>query len=159
MQIIIRMLLFVVFFGIGAAALGGSVLYNDLVRFYENRQLLKRSQESLDRLESLNAEYKGLLRQLEEDPNIIMRVGPARLGIENEDPNAVYPKVTAEQLAAAREALAEDLDRQSDEPVIPDWLRRCSEPRWRITLFACGSALILISFACFSPAKQKAKEE
>lgn len=159
MQNVIRMLLFVVFFGIGAAALGGAVLYNDLVGYYQNSQLLKRAQESLDRLGALNADYEALLDQLEKDPNLIKRLGPATLGTEHEDANAVYPKVTPEQLAAARKALSEDLDQQPAGPVIPEWLSRCSEPRWRLVLFCCGAALILLSFVCFSPAKLKDKEE
>jgi len=40
-QNIIRAILFVVFFSVGAASLGASVLCDDLVEYYRNRQLLK----------------------------------------------------------------------------------------------------------------------
>ena len=151
---VIRMILFVIFFSIGAASLGVSVLCDDLVQYYRNRQLLKVTQQSLDRLESLNTDYNVLLEQLEKDPNLVKRLAPATLGTEPEDANAVYPKATPEQLAIAHEALKKNPNDQSDAAMLPEWLTRCSEPRRRMTLFVAGSVLILISFACFAPAKQ-----
>ena len=155
----IRMILFVIFFSIGAASLGVSILCDDLVQYYRNRQLLKVTRQSLNRLESLNTDYDALLEQLEKDPNFIKRLAPATLGTEPEDTNAVYPRATPEQLAAARKALMEDPNDQSAGPMLPEWLTRCSEPRRRITLFIAGSALILISFTCFATAKQTATKE
>lgn len=152
-QNIILALLFVVFFSIGAAALGVSILCDDLLRYYTNRQLLKMAETSLKQLESLNNDYDALLKQLEKDPNLVKRIAPAALGIEPADADAIYPEVTAEQLTAAKKALAKDSGRQPAEPVVPDWLTRCSEPRRRIILFLAGSVLILISFICFGSAK------
>ena len=151
--------MFVIFFSIGAGSLGISILCDDLVQYYHNRQLLKVTQQSLDRLESLNADYDALLEQLEKDPNLIKRLAPAALGTEPEDANAVYPRATPEQLAAARKALTQDPNDQSTVPTLPEWLTRCSEPRRRITLFVAGSVLILISFTCFTPVKQTTKKE
>ena len=67
-QNILRTLLFVVFFGIGTAALAGSILYDDLLGYYRNKQLLRSAEETLNKLESLNADYDALLKQLEERP-------------------------------------------------------------------------------------------
>ncbi len=146
--------MFVIFFSIGAASLSISVLCDDLVQYYRNRQLLKVTQQSVDRLKSLNTDYDILLEQLEKDPNLVKRLAPATLGTEPEDANAVYPRATPEQLAAARKALMEDQKDQSDAAMLPEWLTRCSEPRRRMTLFIAGSVLVLISFSCFTPAKQ-----
>ena len=146
--------MFVIFFSIGAASLGVSILCDDLVQYYRNRQLLKVTQQSVKRLKSLNTDYDILLEQLEKDPNLVKRLAPATLGTEPEDANAVYPRATPEQLAAARRALMEDPNDQSDGAMLPKWLTRCSEPRRRITLFIAGSVLILISFTCFAPARQ-----
>ena len=154
-----RMILFFIFFGIGAASLGTSILCDDLVQYYRNRQLLKVTQQSLQRLESLNTDHDVLLEQVEKDPNLIKRLAPATLGTDPEDANAVYPRATPEQLAAARKALAQDQNDQSASKMLPNWLTRCSEPRRRITLFIAGSLLILISFTCFTPVKQSAKKE
>ena len=155
----IRLILFVIFFSIGAASLGVSILCDDLVQYYRNRQLLKVTQQSLNRLESLNTDYDVLLEQMEKDPNFVKRLAPATLGTEPEDTNAVYPRATPEQLAAARKALMEDPNDQSAGPMLPEWLTRCSEPRRRMTLFVAGSVLILISFTCFTPVRQSPTKE
>jgi hypothetical protein len=153
-QNILRTLLFVVFFGIGTAALTASTLYDDLLRYYRNKQLLRSEEETLRRLESLNADYDALLKQLKENPALLERIAPATLGTEPNEPNTVYPKVTAEQLDAARKVLAEGSEQQSSGAELPEWIIRCREPSKRIILFSAGAFLILISFICFSPAKQ-----
>ncbi len=111
------------------------------------------AEESLKKLEILNTDYDILLRQLEEDPGIIERIAPATLGMEPNEANTVYPKVTVEQLDAARKVLAKDLGQQPDTEV-PKWIIRCSDPSKRIALFSAGAFLILISFICFSPSKR-----
>jgi len=153
-QNILRTLLFVVFFSIGAAALSVSVLCDDLVRYYTDRQLLKAGGPSLNRLESLKADYDAVLEQVKKDPNLIKRIAPATLGTEPDDEETIYPKATAEQLDAARKVLTEDSDRQVNEPMIPVWLARCSEPLQRVVLFLSGGFLILVSFVCFAPVKE-----
>lgn len=150
--VVIQMLLFVLFFGIGAGSLGLSVLCEDLVKYYQNRELSEAARKSLEKLKSLNDDYNMLLAQLAEDPNLLKRLAPITLDRKTSDPNTVYPKATARQLAAARRALT-DPNAESVEPVIPKWLSRCSEPRKRLALFISGIALILISFVCFRPAK------
>jgi len=162
-QNIIRAFLFVVFFSIGVTSLSSSILLcDDLVRYYQNRQLLKAAQQYLDRLKSLNTDYDVLLSQLETEPNLIKRIAPATLGTEPEDTNAVYPKATVEQLATARKALADPMyigmRHYQTQPTMPEWLCRCSEPRRRIILFFAGAGLIFISFICFGPAGNKAQK-
>jgi len=154
MQNVIRAFFFVAFFSIGAAALGMSILCDDLFRYYNNKRLLKEAEDSLKRLQSLNANYDSVLEQVENDPNLFKRIAPVTLGVEPSEANTVYPKATVEQLAAARKALTKDTSHKAAEPTIPDWLSRCSEPRRRITLFLAGAVLILVSFICFGPAKQ-----
>jgi hypothetical protein len=167
-QNIIRKFVFMVFFGIGAVAIGCSILCDDLTAYFRNKFLLNDAQESLARVRSLNADYDALLGQLEADPNLFERIAPAALGIGHQEPNTVYPSATVEQLAIARRVLSEQAsarkqqgtaggaNRQADESnirasngVIPAWLSRCSEPRRRIVLFFAGAGLILTSFVCF----------
>jgi hypothetical protein len=157
-QSVSRSILFVIFFGVGAASLGGSVLCDDLVRHHENRDILRTARESLERLESLNAEYDVLLRQLQEDPNLIKRVAPVTLGTEPEDPNAVYPRARAAELATARKALLAQEDQQAADSAVPSWLIRCSEPRRRIAIFSSGAVLVLISIVCFAPARRSGEQ-
>ena len=144
--------LFFLFFSIGAASLSSSVLCDDLVQYYRNKQHLKTAQESLERLESLNTDYDELLKRLEEDPNLVVdRLAPATFGTESEDPNTVYPRATSRQLAAARKALMEESNREPVKVAMPQWLRRCCKPRNRLLLFISGVVLVLISFVCFRP--------
>jgi len=150
---VIQTVLFFLFFSIGAASLSSSVLCDDLIQYYRNKQLLRTAQESLERLESLNTDYDILLKRLKEDPNLIIdRLAPATFGTVSEDPNTVYPRAKSRQLAAARKALMEESSRESAEIEMPQWLRRSSEMRNRILLFISGVVLVLISFVCFRPA-------
>lgn len=159
---VIRAVLFILFFSIGAASLSSSILCDDLVQYYQNRELLAEAQESLSRLRALNADYDVLLAKLEEDPNLFKRLVPATLGPDPNlhDPNTVYPRATAEQLAAARRALMADPNESATGraagAIMPKWLSRASEPRRRTMLFVCGGVLILTSFVCFRPVKPNA---
>jgi hypothetical protein len=111
-------------------------------------------EQSKSRLETLIADYDALTARLENDPNLIKeRVAPSTLGAEPADSNAIYPKVTAEQLAAAKQALTEETEEET-EPAVPEWLGRCSKPRQRLILFLAGAFLILVSFIWFGSAKK-----
>ena len=84
-QNIIRLFFFVVFFSIGAAALGGSILFADLLQYYNNKEMLKEKKQLSSRLKSLNADYDALLKQLNNDPNLLKRIADVTLGKENND--------------------------------------------------------------------------
>ncbi|HNS22513.1 MAG TPA: hypothetical protein PKH24_18560 [Sedimentisphaerales bacterium] len=150
---ILRFLVFVVFFSSGAAALGGAVLCDDLIRYCRNRETLRQAELSIRRLESLNAEYDVLLEQLEGNPDLLKRIAPIALGTERKDPNTAYPKARARELALARKAVVDHLGEEPAEASIPKWLQRCSDPPKRIGLFISGASLILISMVCFTSAQ------
>lgn len=152
-----KMIFFILFFSIGSFSLGVSVLCEDLIQYYQNRHLVRSAQESLEKLESLNADHDALLNTLQEDPNYIKRIAPAAIGVAYEDANVVNPRVEAEQLAAARRALT-DPNKPAAEPPIPRWLSRCSEPTKRTVIFFSGIALILISFVCFGSTSKTTKK-
>jgi len=148
----IQTVLFFLFFSIGALSLSISILCDDLIQYYQNKQLLSIAHDSLERLKSLNSDYDVLLERLKEDPNLVVeRLAPATFGTETDDPNTVYPRARSRQLAAARKALMEESNRESAETTMPQWLKRCSEPRNRILLFVSGVVLVLISFVSFRP--------
>jgi hypothetical protein len=150
-QGILLLLFFVVFFSVGAAALGGAVLCDDFIQYCRNRSLLQEAQGSLKRLESLNTEYDALLAELEKDPDLLKRIVPVTLGTEPNDPNTVYPKARAGELAIARRTLMAEAEEEPAAPAIPTWLQRCSDPPKRIALFIAGASLVLISLVCFTP--------
>jgi len=151
MQGFLHLLFFVAFFSIGAAALGGAVLCDDLIQYWRNQHLVEEAEASLHQLESLNAEYDALLERLENDPNLVKRIAPVTLGTQRTDPNAIYPKARAKELAVARKALLEKTDDQAAEASIPRWLQRSSDPAKRLILFIAGAGLIVISLVCFTP--------
>jgi len=156
---VIRAILFVVFFSIGAGSLSVSILCDDLVRYYRNTELLADAEESLYRLKSLISDYDSVIAMLQSDPNdpnSVRHLARVTLGPEHRDPNTVYPRATASQLAAARRVLAaysEDSGSVEGRISMPEWLRRCREPRRRMTLFICGVILILTSLVCFGRRK------
>jgi hypothetical protein len=147
---ILRFLVFVIFFSSGAAALGGAVLCDDFIQYCRNKHLVRQAESSIHRLESLNAEYDALLDQLESNPDLLKRIAPVTLGTRIEDPNTIYPKAKARELAIARKAVTDQADGESAEASIPRWLQRCSDPAKRIILFISGASLVLISMVCFT---------
>ena len=149
---IIRIPFFILFFSIGASALGLSVLCEDLVKYFRNIQLKESAEKSIEKLRRFNEDYGALLKNIEEDPNFIKRIAPVVSGSEHLDTNAAYPKATARELAEARKAFI-DPNEQNIEPVIPEWLSRSCEPQKRMTLFISGIVLMMISFVCFRPLK------
>jgi hypothetical protein len=150
-QSILHLFFFVIFFSIGALSLGVAVLCDDFVQYCRDKHLVKQAELSVQRLKALNADYDGLLEQLEQNPDLLKRIAPVTLGTEPTDPCAIYPKARAEELAVARKALVEQADQQPAQTPIPAWLQRCSEPTKRIALFIAGAGLILISLVCFTP--------
>jgi hypothetical protein len=159
MRNFIRTLLFIIFFSIGAGSLSISLLSVEILNYYRNKQLLTEAEETLDKLESLNTDYQKLLEQLDKDPNLIERIGPATLGTKPPtDANTVYPRVRAEELVAAKKALT--MNRNTGKtPAVPDWLTRCTDPRRRILLFISGGFLILISFIFFGTSQKENKSK
>ncbi len=153
-QNIIRTLLFIVFFSIGAAAMAASFLCDDFVRRYRNKHYLNQAERLTEKLESLNDDYDALLMRLEDDPNLIKRLAPAALGADHTDPNTIVPRATAWELAEANKALARIADAEPNEPAMPAWLERCRESKQRMYLFAAAAALILVSFVCFGRIKK-----
>jgi hypothetical protein len=154
---VIRAIVFVVFFSIGAAVLSGTVLCDDFLEYFHNRNLFRQAEGRLKKLESLDADYEALLGQLESDPCQLARLAPATLGIEPNEPNTAYPRASADKLAAARQALSEEPNEPADDEATLKWLGLCCQWPRRHILFFCGSALVLISFIFFGPEKRPSR--
>jgi ABC-type Fe3+-siderophore transport system permease subunit len=148
-----RTIAFVVFFSVGAAVLSATVMCDDLLDYFYNKDLLAQVEGHLKKLESLDADYNALLTQFEGDPCQLARLAPATLGIEPNEPNTAYPRATANKLAAARRALSEGPSQPDDEGV-PKWLCLCCRWPRRHILFFCGGALVLVSFLFFGPTRK-----
>lgn len=156
---IIRTLLFIVFFSIGAAAMAASALCDDFVRHYRNKHYLNQAERLTEKLKSLNDDYDALLMRLQDDPNLIKRLAPAALGANLTDPNTIAPRATPQELAEAKKALAKITEAGPNEPTMPVWLERCREPKHRMYLFGAGAGLVLVSFVCFGRLKTPDDEQ
>ncbi|MHC4075539.1 MAG: hypothetical protein ACYSRR_00200 [Planctomycetota bacterium] len=153
------MFFFVVFFTIGSIALAVAVLYNDLLGYYRNKQLLEIAGGVIERLEVLNNDYDALLEHIRKDPNFSKRLAPVILGTERQgQKETIYPAVTAEQLNAVRIALTEDTNQPGPGKNLPRWLMRCGQPYRRVMLFTAGCCLILISFIWFGSGKEQRQD-
>jgi hypothetical protein len=150
----IRVIVFVIFFSVGAAVLSITVLCDDLLDYYHNKGLLEQAENQLKKFEILDSDYDTLLGQIENDPCQLARLAPATLGIEPNEPNTVYPRAAADKLAAARQALSAEIDQPQIEQQAPQWLVSWSRWPYRHILFIAGSGLVLISFIFFGPAKR-----
>jgi len=118
----IRIIAFVIFFGVGAAVLSATTLCDDLLEYYYYKGLLAQAENHLKKLESLNTDYDTLLAQIEGNPKELARLAPATLGIEVNEPNTAYPRATVSKLAAARRALAEEPNQITITQGAPPWL-------------------------------------
>ncbi|MGA2171637.1 MAG: hypothetical protein ABSG82_01310 [Sedimentisphaerales bacterium] len=152
-----RTIAFVVFFSVGAAVLSATVMCDDLLDYFYNKDLLARVEGHLKKLKSLDADYNTLLAQFDGDPCQLARLAPATLGIEPNEPNTAYPRATANKLAAARRALSEEPDRLADKNGVPKGLCLCCRWPRRHILFFCGGTLVLISFLFFGPTRRPAR--
>jgi hypothetical protein len=146
-----------VFFSVGATVLSATVLCDDAVEYFHNKAILKQAELNLKKLQSLDSDYDTVLKQIENDPRQLARLAPATLGIEPNEPNTVFPRATADKLAAARRALVEKSEDQAADELIPPWLGACCRWPRRHILFFSGGALVLISFVFFGPTSRPAK--
>jgi len=154
---VIRAIVFVVFFSIGAAILSATVLCDDFLEYFHNRNLLRQAGGGLEKLKDLDADYDVVIGQLEGDPCQIARLAPATLGIEPNEPNTAYPLASADKLAAAKQALSEEPNEPAPDEATPEWLGLCCQWPRRHILFFCGAALVLISFVFFGSPKRSSR--
>ena len=159
-QTIFRAICFVIFFGIGVTSVGLAALCNDLIEYYQNKDMLRRAEQSLIQMESLITDHEILIAGLEEDPNFYyQRVAPSAIGVEFTDPNDYYPKARAAELQAARVALMKFFDPNEYEPPIPPLLMLVSEPRRKLVLYLAGAALILLAMIFFSASTENSEPD
>ncbi|MDH7599038.1 MAG: hypothetical protein QHH07_05310 [Sedimentisphaerales bacterium] len=137
---------FCVFFAIGSTAMCLALLTGDLVRYYNRKHRLTYEQQMVDWLDRLNADYQMVLQGLQEDPNLLVRLAPAVIGLWPKEPNTAYPQARPEELMAARQAIITGEPAPAGPAQLPGWLDRCSRPLCRYLLLGAGAGLVLVSF-------------
>lgn len=156
---LVRFVLFCIFFTIGASAVTLAIITDEVSDYYENKKLLKKVRANSEKIASLTTEYDAQIQYIQTDPKVLSRLRKVTLGQETDSWDTVYPKASEEQLAAASVAVLEDLQPSDQFADIPHWLQRCSEPRFRQSLFFAGAGLILITFIFFGTVKSSAETE
>ena len=147
---ILRYLLFCIFFAAGAGAVALSILIDpEITNYYQSRLQLRRVEERNVRMERLIDQYDGQIRLLESDPNLLAKLQAFTFGYEPDIEGVILPKASKEELAAAKAALFAELDAQSQEQLVPQWVHRCAEPKNRKVLFVAGCGLLIITFIFF----------
>ncbi len=159
MAAVLRFVLFCIFFSIGASAIVLSILTDEIQQLYDGRAVLQKQQADNDKIAVLIDDYDGQIRFINQDPNVLQRLERSTFGTEPVAEDTAFPRASDERLEAARKALLEEMDTKQDSPT-PGWLQRCTQPRFRQSLFIAGAGLVLITFIFFgTPAKIIKKSE
>lgn len=150
--LIIRYLLFCLFFTVGAGAITLSILIDpELGTYFRNRQMLAEIQRENDKISSLTAQYQSQIDLIRSEPNVLARLERVTFGRTFQSNNPQIPNLPAENQAlkeAAQSILAEIQD-TPPPAALPAWFERCRQPNTRTALFAAGAGLILITFLFF----------
>ncbi len=147
---ILRYLLFCIFFAAGAGAVALSILIDpEISKHYHSRPQLRQIEKGNVRMERLIAQYDAQIQQLESDPNLLAKLQTLAFGHEPDLEGVILPRASKEELAAAKEALFAELDAQSQEQLVPQWVHRCAQPKNRKVLFVAGCGLLIITFIFF----------
>ncbi|MBE0537840.1 MAG: hypothetical protein IH624_19440 [Phycisphaerae bacterium] len=145
-----RYVLFCVFFTIGAGAIALSILVEpEISNYYQNRVHLGLIEEGNERIRRLTAAYEAQIVQLRQNPDLLVKLQTITFGRQPAGDGVALPKASDEHLTAAKEALLEELDKQTQQPLIPEWVHRCAEPQNRRVIFTAGAALLLTTFIFF----------
>ena len=150
-----KTLSFCIFLAIGVMAISASILAGELYGLHEGQIKLEKARADNEKIKLIINDYKKLLEKIESDPQILKRLESANLGIEPNEPNVAYPKITGSEFEVSRRAIIENMSPENFAPVIPSWIRRSVEPKLRLALFIAGAGLIFIAFSCFGSDAQQ----
>ena len=145
----LRCVLFCIFFTGGATAIVLSALADELAVYYEQRGIPARIEARNERIRRLCAQYEQQIAQLKADPSLAAKLKTFTFRDRPDAEDTAFPQASAADLAAAREALMQEIDGETVADPVPTWVRRCSETKNRRTLFVAGIGLILITFIFF----------
>ena len=156
LAMIIRFLLFAVFFLAGAGAIVLSVLAEpDLKEYYQNRAALAQIEQQNEKIISLTAQYETLIGRIESEPNMLDRVIPLTFGHQPKAPDTAFPRVQNQTLQTETERLFEQIENTPPVSPMPGWFERILEPKIKRGLFLSGAGLVLINFIFFGTTSGK----
>jgi len=136
--------------------MAGAILAPEILENYEGQIKIYRIEQRNQAIRELDEKTVRLIEQIEDDPEILERLVPIKTGQDFNEPGAILPKVSEEELENAMQALKEMKAQQGDvEPVVPGWVVRINGRISRYVLLIAGAALVLVSFSCFNSREQR----
>jgi hypothetical protein len=155
---IFKLVFFLVFSATGICAVALAVLGPEWKSLYQLNSAIRQTEQGNQKIEEIIKDHQILSAQISKDANILKRIAPLTLGEHLEEPNQPVAKITADTLARAKAILEQQQTQDnSDSPEVPRWLQRCTTVNGRIILFAAGTGLVVVSFACFGGKKSNIK--
>jgi hypothetical protein len=155
--LIVRYVLFCLFFTVGAGAITLSILIDpEMTTYFQNRKMLAEIERQNAKINDLTEKYQVQIDLIQSNPDVLRRLERVTFGKAlhtAEDPAAA---LTADNQALRKTAqsILADLQEKPEEPHLPQWFQRCQQPNTRTALFAAGAGLVLITFLFYgSPSK------
>jgi hypothetical protein len=148
--LIIRFILFAVFFLVGSGAIVLSILCDpELKEYYQSRACLNEIQQQNEKIKILTQQYEAQIALIQSEPNILERLSPLTFGQKPQAPDTVFPQADNETLRHQTEKLLSQIQEIPTENPLPNWLNRILDTKTRRGLFGAGAGLILITFIFF----------
>ena len=148
---VLRFVFFCVLFAIGSGAMTLAIHAGEINDYYHSKDMLEVTQQQIESIKSLTAQYDAQLRQIERDPNTLSRLKQVTFGEKPHAEDTAFPK--ASELDAAAAALLEDQQNQEQPPAVPQWAQHISHTNTRKALFLAGAILVLLAFVFFGTRK------
>ena len=156
---LVRYVLFCLFFAVGTGAVALAVLADEISDYCQGRNLLEKTLADNEDIQFLTIEYEAQIHEIRKDPNIISRLERVTLGRQPGAEDTAFPRASEELLTEAGAAVLADLRTSRPAREIPKWVKRCSEPNVRRSLFFAGAGLILVTFIFFGAPAKKASSQ
>ena len=148
---VLRFVFFCLFFAIGSGAMTLAILAGEINDYYRSKDMFEVTQQQIESIKSLTAQYDAQLRQIKKDPNTLSRLKQVTFGEKPRADDTAFPK--ASELDAAAAALLEDRQTPQEPPAVPQWTERISHTKTRKALFLAGAILVLLAFVFFGTPK------
>lgn len=159
--LLIRYVVFCMFFGAGTAAMVLSFLVrSEVTDYFQSRAMLEKSNRDNQKIRDMIDQYKSQISLIERDPNILIRLQQITLGQAPAQEDTVYPVEYNPQLAALARKVIEESNPADANEQLPVWVIRSMQPRYRTAMLLSGAGLILLAFMTFNgPRTVKPKQK
>jgi hypothetical protein len=149
--LVIRYIVFCVFFAAGAGAIALSFLVGiEMTPYFRSCAGLDKTIKDNEKIQSLISQYQDQITLIEREPNVLSRLQDVAMGrVPEQRADVVYPSGYNPKLTAATRQVLDEAEPTDPNAGTPLWIQRCVRPKMRSALFMSGAGLILITFMLF----------